>query len=42
MACDNLLWINKNTNDKELIESAVKGIDFITSPMSDILSDFFL
>ena len=28
MACDNLLWINKNTNDKELIQTAVKGIGF--------------
>ena len=36
MACDNLLWINKNTNDKELIQTAVKGIGFITE--SDLLS----
>lgn len=37
MACDNLLWINKNTNDKELIQTAVKGIGFITKSESDIV-----
>ena len=42
MACDNLLWINKNTNDKELIESAVKGIGFIASPMKSDLSEILL
>jgi len=35
MACDNLLWIYKNTNDKELIQTAVKDLfDTIKSKLS--------